>query len=299
MMQFVILYSLLMSIAHASIIQTQFDYEFYNKSITCAVGEPCQIVCGHSYSCQRARIYCAADFACSIDVAGTYGASYAIVYAEDAGNLSLTVSSTNGAENSVIYGPTTNFALVCSFSSSCLKANIYIANIDRFSAQCTYTYSCDTMRVFADHANTIELSCSGSRACEYLQLYQQSPPQTSHTLIDCAGYLACQYSVLKCNSRHLHIDCGYSTSTTTPCYFSNIYHHSLWDDEAANATVWCGVTGCSETDVLAVQGTFDVSVVSQVSQTNFRLYCGVGWYHRVTCNWRHLAPCYATTPRTA
>eukprot|EP01083_Nonionella_stella_P297160 1009327_1 len=82
---------------------------------------------------------------------------------------------------------------------------------------------------------------------------------------------------------HVIISCYISNhhlkhhKSTTACNSFDVFY--IPSSHNANATILCESGSCDDGNIYAIQGIFDVSVLSQTTQSNLRLYCGIDYYY--------------------
>eukprot|EP01083_Nonionella_stella_P174562 605528_1 len=260
----------LASICNGYIIETNFEYQYYNKSISCIDGAHCVIDCQHNYGCKYSTITCPADFNCHIYFSATESGYGAIIFAQNSNNMTLSATAASSARYTDVYAPKHETNISCIDSYSCEHAIVYGSNAVNTIAACDGYRSCRYMQLFTDNVPFVGVSCTGSYSCQYMKLYQQSPVSPSQLSLECTGSASCQYGTIKSNSETLQMDCG-------ACGYANIYYNPTYSN--ANGSIVCAAGACSETAIYAIEGIFDISVMSDVAQSNLKLHCGINYYH--------------------
>eukprot|EP01084_Bolivina_argentea_P199498 341372_1 len=300
MESFLLLFSLLSLICNGYIIHTDYEYQYYNKTIICPDGEPCEIKCVYDYGCQFAKIECPPNFNCTIQFSKQYSGANTRIHAERTTNLAISTTGFRSALNSVINGPKksidmlcddryscygviiyasdTDMSLYCNDYQSCQELKLFAENVTKIDISCNGQYGCNYMKLFADNVIKIDISCIGQYGCAYMKLYQQSPHPMSHLNMNCSGGYGCQYSTIKSNSNRLQIDCAFAAvSSSSACRYAKIYHNPEVNE--SKSTIHCGIGGCTQMSIYSIEGTFDIMIESRVSQTNLKMYCGINYYH--------------------
>eukprot|EP01083_Nonionella_stella_P031009 84972_1 len=265
------------TICDSYLIKTQYEYHYYNKSITCPDDENCEINCIHGYGCEYSNIQCPSNYNCTIHFSAYASGRNTMILAQNAALLTIFATNTYSAQASVIHGPQEESIHIRCDYYGCYQATIYASISNNVFLDCNDYRSCKDLQLFADHVSSINMSCSGSYSCHYLMLYQQSPPQASQTNIQCISSSSCVSAVFRSNSRTLTIQCGSSQESTTACNSFDVFY--IPSSHNANATILCESGSCDDGNIYAIQGIFDVSVLSQTTQSNLRLYCGIDYYY--------------------
>eukprot|EP01083_Nonionella_stella_P301639 1035966_1 len=184
--------------------------------------------------------------------------------------MTLSATASSSARYTDVYAPKHETNISCIDSYSCEHAIVYGSNAVNTIAACDGYRSCRYMQLFTDNVSFVGASCTGSYSCEYMKLYQQSPLSPSQLSLECTGSASCQYGTIKSNSETLQMDCG-------ACGYANIYYNPTYSN--ANGSIVCAAGACSETTIYAIEGIFDISVMSDVAQSNLKLHCGINYYH--------------------
>eukprot|EP01083_Nonionella_stella_P269928 913637_1 len=266
-----ILFLHLLSICNGYMIKTDFEYEYYNKSIVCIDGEHCEIDCRHNYGCKYSQITCPEGFDCNMYFSATESGYGTFIFAQNSNNIVISATASSSARGTDVYAPKQEMNMSCTNSYSCFSAIIYgNSNDSDIIANCDGYYSCAQMQLFTDHVPSMAVSCTGSYSCQYMKLYQQSALSPSQLGMECAGPNSCEYATIKSSSQTLQIECG-------ACSHANIWYSPMHSD--ANGSIVCATGACSATDIWAIEGVFDISVMSDVAQSNLNLHCGINYYH--------------------
>ena len=74
---------------NAVLIQTEYEYQYYNKTISCEGAEQCTIRCLHQNGCKYSRINCPINSNCTIYFNLTNCGRYSIITASQASYLTI------------------------------------------------------------------------------------------------------------------------------------------------------------------------------------------------------------------
>eukprot|EP01084_Bolivina_argentea_P141271 248252_1 len=256
---------------NGNIIETEFEYEYYNKTIICVDGEDCELRCAHSYSCQYSKIICPDNYDCNIQFNVAHVADNAYIFAQNSNKVAILSTQQYASRYLDIVGPIQILNISCSYYS-CAQGTIYGKNTTQIVASCNGYKSCSSMQLFVDSSSYVDISCPASYACESMKIYQQSPIHPSKTSIKCTESYSCRMLMIKSYTDLLQIDCA----TSDACRAANIYYEPIATDR--NATILCGNAACVETNIYSSIGISNISVISDNSQLNLQFYCGINYY---------------------
>eukprot|EP01083_Nonionella_stella_P146950 462871_1 len=265
---------------NATLLIPTHSYQYYNKTIECALDEDCYIFCGKSYSCMYSTIECA-NSNCSLHCYGTGSCQYAAIKASNTKTLNIYVTAPDALSYSTVYSSHNHLYMECSDTSSCQHQTIYASNTDQITMSCSSSYSCRYQRLYAEYSNNIHQICDGSYSCANSALYQysssQSPSDITH--VECRGASSCYQSSIR-TSLQFHLKCGSDRSCDSLDAF-------IPDRQSFHAL--CVTDGaCTNIDIYSLNGFMN----SNVNITSFddtyantaKFYCGSGYTKFCTLN---------------
>ena len=86
----------------AQLIQTEFEYQYYNKTISCESAEQCTIKCLHESGCRYSQIDCPINSNCTIYFDAANSGRDTIISASQASYLTILAPGYYAASNAGI-----------------------------------------------------------------------------------------------------------------------------------------------------------------------------------------------------
>eukprot|EP01083_Nonionella_stella_P139941 428041_1 len=261
------------TIIYGETVQTEYEYQFYNKTITCTNSQDCDIQCIHYNSCRYTHMLCPTHSNCNITIASTTQSQYITITATDSQNVSIHSLNDYGLRNSQIEVTTNSLFIQCDNQYSCASSMFYIRNSTEVTLSCNGPHSCESSTIFAYNTHSLWLNCIGSYSCRYLQLFNEKQVALlpNEVVVQCTWSSSCTSAIIISNADRLSMNCTGSNG----CRSSSIYCEQSMDN---SCHVACDTSACYDTKVYALEGIFDVNITSQDTNADITLYCGVVYH---------------------
>eukprot|EP01084_Bolivina_argentea_P231357 390182_1 len=262
----------LWSFTNGKFIQSQYEYEFYNKTILCINGEACFIQCLHDQSCKYANLNCPSDSNCNVTIQDD-ASQYININAQNSYDVIVRSNAEYALQYSNIYTPTNILNINCNYKYACASSIIHATNTNTINIHCLAQNACRNMKIFSDDTQSLFIHCYSSYSCQYLTLYSYKKTATPSELnVECYGSYSCDGTLIKSDADAVVVDCINSNA----CRNMDMYCEPKVDNN--NCTLICSQSSCITTEIYVPEGIFDANIITTDTNADVKLYCGINYY---------------------